>query len=54
MRKTGCPTKEDILTEQLKVQERFLSLDDPVKMYLKQMGSISLLSRDDEIKLAKI
>ena len=33
--------------------ERFLPLDDPVKMYLKQMGSISLLSREDEISLAK-
>ncbi len=45
--------KEDILAEQLKIAERFLPLDDPVKMYLKQMGSISLLSRQDEIKLAK-
>ncbi|MFH1622140.1 MAG: RNA polymerase sigma factor RpoD [Candidatus Omnitrophota bacterium] len=30
-----------------------IPLDDPVKMYLKQMGRISLLSRDEEIKLAK-
>lgn len=45
--------KEDILTEHLKVEERFLPLDDPVKMYLKQMGSISLLSRENEIALAK-
>lgn len=30
-----------------------ISLDDPVKMYLKQMGQIPLLSRDDEIALAK-
>lgn len=29
------------------------SLDNPVKMYLKQMGAISLLSRDEEIFLAK-
>lgn len=28
-------------------------IDDPVKMYLKQMGQIPLLSRDEEIKLAK-
>ena len=33
--------------------EKFLPLDDPVKMYLKQMGSISLLSREKEIELAK-
>ena len=45
--------KEDLLSEQLKVEERFLPLDDPVKMYLKQMGSISLLSRENEIELAK-
>ncbi|MDD5155858.1 MAG: RNA polymerase sigma factor RpoD [Candidatus Omnitrophica bacterium] len=45
--------KEDILSEQAKAEERFLPLDDPVKMYLKQMGSISLLSRENEIDLAK-
>lgn len=28
-------------------------IDDPVKMYLKQMGQIPLLSRDEEIRLAK-
>jgi RNA polymerase primary sigma factor len=28
-------------------------LDDPVKMYLKQMGSISLLTREEELSLAK-
>ncbi|MFH1656099.1 MAG: RNA polymerase sigma factor RpoD [Candidatus Omnitrophota bacterium] len=36
-----------------KVSDKFLPLDDPVKMYLKQMGSIPLLSREDEIGLAK-
>lgn len=45
--------KEDMLSEQMKIEERFLPLDDPVKMYLKQMGSISLLSREHEIELAK-
>ena len=45
--------REDALSEQLKAEERFLPLDDPVKMYLKQMGSISLLSRENEIELAK-
>jgi len=46
-------SKEDILSGQAKIEERFLPLDDPVKMYLKQMGSISLLSRENEIELAK-
>ncbi len=38
---------------QAKAEDRFMPLDDPVKMYLKQMGSISLLSREHEIELAK-
>lgn len=46
-------SREDILNEQMKLEERFLPLDDPVKMYLKQMGSISLLSRERELELAK-
>ncbi|OGW97827.1 MAG: RNA polymerase sigma factor RpoD [Omnitrophica WOR_2 bacterium GWC2_45_7] len=33
--------------------DKFVPLDDPVKMYLKQMGSIPLLSRENEINLAK-
>ncbi len=45
--------KEEALTEQNKPEEQFFPLDDPVKMYLKQMGSISLLSREEEIVLAK-
>ncbi len=45
--------KEEALNESIAIAERFLPLDDPVKMYLKQMGSISLLSRENEIELAK-
>ncbi|VAX36475.1 RNA polymerase sigma factor RpoD [hydrothermal vent metagenome] len=33
--------------------DKFIPLDDPVKMYLKQMGAIPLLSRENEINLAK-
>ncbi|MDD4980534.1 MAG: RNA polymerase sigma factor RpoD [Candidatus Omnitrophica bacterium] len=51
--KRAAQSKDDLLSEQLKIEERFLPLDDPVKMYLKQMGSISLLSRENEIELAK-
>jgi len=32
---------------------KFIQIDDPVKMYLKQMGQISLLSRNEELDLAK-
>jgi len=32
---------------------KFVQIDDPVKMYLKQMGQISLLSRNEELELAK-
>jgi len=45
--------RDELLSEQLKSEERFMPIDDPVKMYLKQMGSISLLSRENEIELAK-
>ena len=41
------PKEENIYSD------KFIPLDDPVKMYLKQMGSIPLLSREDEITLAK-
>jgi len=51
--KDSSLSKEDLLSEQLKSEEKFLPLDDPVKMYLKQMGSISLLTREHEIELAK-
>jgi len=45
--------KESLASDTHAIEERFLPLDDPVKMYLKQMGSISLLSRENEIELAK-
>lgn len=48
------PSKhEDTLIEAAAAEEQTFPLDDPVKMYLKQMGSISLLSRDEEIDLAR-
>ncbi len=35
------------------VEERLGQMDDPVKMYLRQMGQISLLTREDEIRFAQ-
>ncbi len=45
--------KRIIGLESAKGEYRFPPMDDPVKMYLKQMGSVSLLSRQEEIELAK-
>jgi RNA polymerase primary sigma factor len=53
MKEEAIQLKEEALQDQLKSEERFMPLDDPVKMYLKQMGSISLLSRENEIESAK-
>ena len=40
--------------DQKKIKARkFVQIDDPVKMYLKQMGQIPLLSRSEELDLAK-
>ena len=46
-------SKPEAIETQVHLEDKFLPLDDPVKMYLKQMGSISLLSREDEIFIAK-
>jgi len=51
--KPEAPYKDESMADGAAQEERFLPLDDPVKMYLKQMGSISLLSRENEIELAK-
>lgn len=39
--------------QRLTETRKFVQIDDPVKMYLKQMGQISLLSRSEELELAK-
>ena len=45
--------KKTMGLDSTKSEQRSLPLDDPVKMYLKQMGSVALLSRQEEIELAK-
>jgi len=46
--------KEDIILEkQLEMEPERRRLDDPVRMYLTQMGEIPLLTREQEISLAR-
>lgn len=47
--------KEEALKPEAELEEmpRLAQMEDPVRMYLKQMGQISLLSREDELELAK-
>ncbi len=46
--------KEDVLLEEELVSEEAVRrIDDPIRMYLTQMGAIPLLTRDNEISLAR-
>lgn len=44
---------EDLLLEQELTEVEGKRIDDPVRMYLTQMGEIPLLTRDEEISLAR-
>lgn len=50
-RKVGkiTPDEEDVTGE----KDLYGKINDPVRMYLKEMGSVSLLSRDEEVEIAK-
>jgi len=43
------PTKED----QIIIMSDGITVDDPVRMYLKEMGKVPLLSADEEISIAR-
>lgn len=45
--------EDEILEKQLIGAETSRRIDDPIRMYLTQMGEIPLLTRDDEISLAR-
>lgn len=51
--KTQTPVVEDLDAEKSPAPKEVSRIDDPVRMYLTQMGEIPLFTRDQEIELAK-
>ena len=49
----GHLEEDELLEKQLAGAEAARRIDDPIRMYLTQMGEIPLLSRGDEISLAR-
>jgi len=47
----GAPATEEV--EEKEAKENTGRADDPVRMYLREMGNVELLSRDGEIEIAK-
>lgn len=49
--RTRINTEEE--DEEEKLEAKMDILDDPVRMYLKQMGQVSLLTREEEVAISK-
>ena len=47
------PEEVENETEEKLKQDPFEMLNDPVRIYLREMGSVSLLNRDEEVEIAK-
>ncbi len=52
---TETPEKEDPVPEEATPEAKTdnVTIDDPVRMYLREMGTISLLTREGEVEIAK-
>jgi len=47
------PSQDDEAVEEEKPDSKLDILDDPVRMYLKQMGQVPLLTREQEVEISK-
>ncbi|MDD2707369.1 MAG: RNA polymerase sigma factor RpoD [Verrucomicrobiae bacterium] len=45
--------QRDEVEEEARIQSKIDVLDDPVRMYLKQMGQVPLLTREQEVEISK-
>ena len=51
--KDGKKDTEEELEEEERTETKVDILDDPVRMYLKQMGQVPLLTREQEVEISK-
>ncbi len=51
--KVPAVAEEEVAAEEETAKGPFEKLNDPVRMYLREMGSVSLLNRDEEVEIAK-
>src|SRR5260370_31537036 len=51
--KDGKKDTEEDLEEEERTEAKVDILDDPVRMYLKQMGQVPLLTREQEVEISK-
>ena len=52
-KQTAAPGQEEELSDEEKTDAKLDILDDPVRMYLKQMGQVPLLTREQEVEISK-
>jgi RNA polymerase primary sigma factor len=52
-KQSAAPGQEEELSDEEKTDAKLDILDDPVRMYLKQMGQVPLLTREQEVEISK-